>query len=78
MQLTCVDLDPSATWLAVGARDGLLSLWPFDAPAQAAPRRLAGHAGAVSRVRISGDGSRVVSAGLDGAAIVWRTVPVGR
>lgn len=38
-------------------------------------RRYAGHAGAVTAVRVADDGSRVVSVGDDGAVLLWRVVP---
>ena len=65
-------LGADARWIAVGGKDG--TVWLRDREANDAVRLLGRHVhGPVNSIRFSADGSRLVSAGDDGVAMIWST-----
>ncbi len=65
------DLSPDDRLLAVADAAGHITL--RDASTGVSQRVLPGHKGGVTALRFAGDGSRLVSAGADGAARTWDT-----
>ncbi len=66
---------PDGAWLASGALDGSLRLWPGGGGA--AVRRLEGHTDAVWGLAFSPDGARLISGSDDRTVRVWE-LPAGR
>jgi len=64
-----VALSPDAALLAVACADRMLYIWDVDTGQIVA--RLAGHDNLVLDLDFSSDGTRLVSAGFDGRALVW-------
>ncbi len=76
-----LDSDPNALLLAVGAFDGLVSVWRYDRSTpwvEPMPIwRLVGHRGRVRRVAFSPTSRLLASAAYDGSARVWDMVTGG-
>ena len=64
LRVVAVAVSPDGTWLASGARDGLVRIW--DAVTGQQRALLAGQAGAVTAVAVSPDGSWLASGARDG------------
>ncbi|MCB9792691.1 MAG: protein kinase [Alphaproteobacteria bacterium] len=64
-----IALSPDRRWLAVGHRDGAVTLWDTDSGALRAS--LQGHSGRVVALEFSGDGATLVSGSWDGDLRVW-------
>jgi len=61
---TCVAFSPDGKKLAVGTRNGSLTLWNLDKPRR--PCSLPGHEGPVTCIAFTSDGTRIASGGDDG------------
>jgi WD40 repeat protein/predicted Ser/Thr protein kinase len=64
------ELSPDARFLAIGARDRAVEVWPL---AGGPPLILRGHNSDVFRVRFSNDGRRLFTGSHDGIVRVWST-----
>ncbi len=67
--IVTVAVHPSAPWVALGGRAGLLEVW--DASSGARVRSLSGQLGDVDAVVFSRDGQRLVAAGGDRRVLAW-------
>lgn len=67
-----VAVSPDGRTLAAGLRGGLIHLWHLDGPPSDVPfRTLVTRQVSLWRVRFLGDGSRLVSTGIDGSVKLW-------
>jgi WD40 repeat protein len=74
-----VAVSTDGRWLATGAEDNSVHL--FDLEAGAAGPTITGHTGAVTSLRFTADGARLVSSSLDRTVRVWNVAdgaPLGR
>jgi WD40 repeat protein/tRNA A-37 threonylcarbamoyl transferase component Bud32 len=69
-EVRAVTFSPYGLWLASGATDTTVLLWPLDDPATE-PIVLVGHTAPVLAVAFSPDGQAVVSGGEDGTIRLW-------
>lgn len=67
--VTALAIDPTGRWLVLGNPNGSIDLRAL--PGARIDHTLRGHEGAITALAFSQDGSRLVSAGADGALLVW-------
>lgn len=67
--LTCVNIDVSGTFFAVGSEDKTVKIFDYDNGDQVGIGR--GHSGTVNSVKIDSNLERIVSVGSEGAILIW-------
>lgn len=65
-----VDVDRKGELLATGGWDKTVKVWLYDIGSLVASG--AGHAGQITKVKISHDRRIIVSVGAEGAIFIWR------
>jgi len=66
-------IDPEGRFFVSGANDKLVKLWDYD---EGTVRAVGvGHSGAVQKVQLSPDQTRIVSVGAEGAIFFWASPP---
>ena len=60
-------------WFATGGADGMIYIWDEHARSRRAiPESAAAHNGAINDLKVSHEGSRLISCGEDGGVKIWR------
>ncbi len=66
----CVDISPDGTWAIAGYQDGSIRAWELTG-GRPSPRRTPVHAGGVSDIAFSPDGTIIASASTDRSVSLW-------
>lgn len=74
--INCLAMSPNGHILAVGTQSNTINLWSVEQESVMA--KVAGHSAAIRSLQFSMDGLRLLSAAVDGNAILWDLTPTLR